>query len=357
MSSPLWLLVLGCSGGPSAVTVTLVYPEDTGASFDDADGDGLNAAQETLFGTDPNNWDTDGDLLNDGLEIELGTDPVDPDSDNDGLNDREEFEYGSDPHKADSDGDGLNDAEEQELGSDPNGTDTDDDGLDDASEVSLGTDPANRDTDGDGLTDGEEVALGTEPLLEDSDGDGLSDGVEALLGTDPLSADTDGDGWADGEELQRGTDPLVDDCGPEPTFGLSDAGITCASTFTYYAVTDGLTTGTAEVYVIETSIEALSSTWVEHNVLMTTTVDEECAAWERLEVSLTFVATPSEVIDSTTTLFSCDYADGVSLTVATIVTSPGGEEACVIHGHSESEFQTRAPTFYPGVDFSFCTAL
>ena len=43
----------------------------------DADGDGLNLAEETQLGTDPNNADSDGGGVDDGVEVARGTDPLD----------------------------------------------------------------------------------------------------------------------------------------------------------------------------------------------------------------------------------------------------------------------------------------
>ncbi|MEM7246798.1 MAG: hypothetical protein AAF533_15710 [Acidobacteriota bacterium] len=219
---------------------------------DDADGDGLPAALETLAGTDPANADTDGDGLVDGEELSPGEDgwetlPLDADGDDDGLSDgAEHWTWHSDPTNADSDGDGLQDG--TEAGSagvfDPDGAgplegsgptfvpdagigtttdltdrDTDEGGVSDGVEdpdrngrQDLGEgdpndpldDVVGADRDGDLLTDEEEVLLGTNPLDADSDDDGLSDGEEVgREGTDPLNADTDGDGLQDGTELSR----------------------------------------------------------------------------------------------------------------------------------------------------------
>lgn len=63
----------------------------------DADGDGLNADQETTFGTDDTTADTDGDGLSDKDEFDLGTDGTVTDSDADGYLDGDEVTEGSDP--------------------------------------------------------------------------------------------------------------------------------------------------------------------------------------------------------------------------------------------------------------------
>lgn len=81
----------------------------------DRDGDGLNAKEEAMHGTDPNNPDTDGDGATDGVEVtSLHTDPLNPDTDGDGLPDGVEV-HGhttvqagdTDPLTPDSDRDGL----------------------------------------------------------------------------------------------------------------------------------------------------------------------------------------------------------------------------------------------------------
>jgi alpha-tubulin suppressor-like RCC1 family protein len=85
------------------------------------------------------------------------------DLDGDGLAAAAEFAFGSDPTRADTDGDGLDDGVEQTLGTDPNDTDTDDDGIPDQQETTGGTNPTLHDTDGDGSSDGAEVNAGKNP--------------------------------------------------------------------------------------------------------------------------------------------------------------------------------------------------
>jgi len=85
------------------------------------------------------------------------------DIDGDGLAAAAEFAFGSDPTRADTDGDGLDDGVEQTLGTDPNDTDTDDDGIPDQQETTGGTNPTLHDTDGDGSSDGAEVNAGKNP--------------------------------------------------------------------------------------------------------------------------------------------------------------------------------------------------
>lgn len=113
----------------------------------DSDNDKLIDAEETLYGTDPDNSDTDGDGYSDYDEIYiLNTDPLVKNE------------------NGDQDGDGLRDKEELELGTDPRKADTDDDGLSDFDEINeYKTDPLKADTDGDNVKDGAEIALGLDP--------------------------------------------------------------------------------------------------------------------------------------------------------------------------------------------------
>jgi len=83
----------------------------------DSDADGLNDADEAMFGTDPFNPDTDGDGLLDGTEVAASIngcpDPLNPDSDGDGLSDGQEDTLGTDPCEPDTDGDGIDDGLDQ----------------------------------------------------------------------------------------------------------------------------------------------------------------------------------------------------------------------------------------------------
>ncbi len=78
-------------------------------AWDDADGDGLSAAQEAQLGTDPHNPDTNGDGIPDGLEAGLGLSTTNTDIDGDGVSNAAERAAGTDPFRADTDGDGVPD--------------------------------------------------------------------------------------------------------------------------------------------------------------------------------------------------------------------------------------------------------
>ena len=93
-----------------------------GAPNEDVDGDGLTAAMEAAFGTNPCKADTDGDGMSDGYETAhaclnpaLADTDLDPDGDT--LTNLVEFGLGTNPCKTDTDGDGCADGEE--LGSNP----------------------------------------------------------------------------------------------------------------------------------------------------------------------------------------------------------------------------------------------
>jgi outer membrane protein OmpA-like peptidoglycan-associated protein len=228
-------------GGVTDGTEVIFDGTDPLDAFDDGrgadtDGDGLNEAEEELYGTDPALADTDGDGIGDGVEVNDGTDPADADTDDDGLGDADESDLGTDPLLADTDGDGVQDGTEVGLTdggpdtgagfvpdadpattTDPTAADSDGDGLSDGAEDAdhdgavgpTETSPVLADSDADGVDDAEEGALGTDPRLPDTDSDGLDDGAEVAAGTDPTDADTDDDGLRDGFEVDNGLDPLA----------------------------------------------------------------------------------------------------------------------------------------------------
>jgi hypothetical protein len=147
----------------------------------DLDSDGLTAAEEYNFGTDPNNPDTDGDTLTDGEEIN-GTAGARP---------------ATNPLAVDTDNDGFTDFAETNTGTWVSTTDT-------------GTDPTDPDTDKDGLKDGAETNTGT-----------LVDRFDA--GTDPHNSDTDADGVGDYYEVvAAGTNPHDDQDLPSVPYPLPD---------------------------------------------------------------------------------------------------------------------------------------
>jgi len=88
----------------------------------DLDADGLTAAEERFYGTNPEVADTDGDSFKDGDEVRAGYDPLGPgklDSDSDGFPDPDERSFGSDPFNPDTDGDGFSDGDEIANGFNP----------------------------------------------------------------------------------------------------------------------------------------------------------------------------------------------------------------------------------------------
>ncbi len=193
----------------------------------DPDGDSVPNEIESLFFTNPYNFDTDGDGLSDRWEIAENFDPTNPnnglfDHDQDGLaTGLEVSSYGTYWGLSDSDGDGLLDGEEVLVyNTDPQYVDTDSDTINDWEEVNEGSDgfitnPLDSDTDGDQLSDGYEISSAngyvTDPTKADSDGDTLSDYEEIFLYyTDPNDWDTDNDYLPDGWEVASGIYSPVD---------------------------------------------------------------------------------------------------------------------------------------------------
>ena len=263
----------------------LVTPDELGdyqlleVSSSDPDRDGLDAAEEAEFGTDPLLADTDGDGLSDRDEV-LGagplvgfgpSDPLDADVDDDGLLDGSEIRgtgllegYApTDPRETDSDDDGLADGLEVGAPGVSNGRTESGISFFGSSGYSADldpestTDPNLRDTDGDGLSDGLEdgnsngradyilgdtstVGSGeTDPRLSDTDDDGVSDGDELARGMNATDTDSDNGGTLDGLEVERGWDPLdpADDDTDED--GIGDLEERRIGTDPFLADTDG----------------------------------------------------------------------------------------------------------------------
>ncbi len=143
---------------------------DNWNSYLDTDEDGLPDELEELIGSDKILSDTDGDGLDDYYEfLQLGTSLTEPDTDEngisdaeedfdgDGLNNAQEYLYGTLPWESDTDEDGLSDGDEVLVyGTDPLKPDTDGDGLIDGDEPAMGFDPTKPDTDENGIPDGKE---------------------------------------------------------------------------------------------------------------------------------------------------------------------------------------------------------
>ena len=86
------------SAPASVVTPAPIAPTVSSAPTD-ADGDGLNNAEELALKTDPNNPDSDADGLTDGSEVKIWkTDPLNPDTDGDDFKDGQEVKAGYDPN-------------------------------------------------------------------------------------------------------------------------------------------------------------------------------------------------------------------------------------------------------------------
>ncbi|GAA5148234.1 hypothetical protein GCM10023213_44100 [Prosthecobacter algae] len=137
----------------------------------DYDRDGLNAAEEVLLQTDPNDPDTDGDGLEDGLDSIFG-DPLLVDTDSDGVSDHDELMYYSYayPYIEFFTEEDLAVAIQTALGSSALGfiLDWDGDGMSNVWEIAHGLNPVNTldaydDPDGDFLFNLEEYQARTDP--------------------------------------------------------------------------------------------------------------------------------------------------------------------------------------------------
>ncbi len=179
-------------------------PEPPLAPTGDADGDGLNNADESAAGSNPYNPDSDYDGLTDAVETNLtGTDPASTDSNNDGVSDYNDF-YGNTavdedvvgPGETpyDYDGDGYHDPVDPDPLSPTNDPDSDGDYVPDSQD----SDPTNptvwNDANNNGTNDDAEIPN------NDSDGDGVSNDTDSHP-TDPyLSNDWNYNGGNDQNE-------------------------------------------------------------------------------------------------------------------------------------------------------------
>ena len=205
-------------------------PTDATSSADpDADEDGLYYDLEAELGTDPDLADTDGDGVADGQELSDGTDPtvagdslfedVDEDgvddrladADGDGLSALAEAVYGTDDADEDSDGDGVGDYAEVTLyATDPLDladvytVDRDGDGFEDHEDNCHPEANVDQlDSEGDGVGD---------VCDDDDDGDGIDDGDDnCRVDSNSDQLDTDEDLEGDACDLDDDGDDVVDD--------------------------------------------------------------------------------------------------------------------------------------------------
>ena len=213
-------------------------PLVAGDFLKDLDNDGLNAREEYLAGTNPENYDSDADGIRDGVEYHNGSDPSDPaslpqfagftwpsgeDLNGDGLPDIwQAFYHGFELiPSGDADGDGQSNSQEALWGTNP---------FDPASKISLTFTPqdpdvlltwpnqpgklqtllwktgtndwveySSRPRVDNGIASvllEDRIALYTSELYrldtvdQDSDGDGLSDWAERVIGSNPFDANS-----------------------------------------------------------------------------------------------------------------------------------------------------------------------
>src|SRR5690606_31344961 len=221
----------------------------------DADGDGLSAREEALYGSVDSSMDSDGDGVNDDEEVRglfSGGDRSNPMNYTPWLvqlKGSPVYRTTASPGRFDTDLDGLSDCQElgrcaidvylfdQDGGTTPS-NDTADDSLvpglyydsDGRPALAPGvapawsftlpasriTDPGRMDSDSDGLSVYLEVVGFAYRAVNSAIGADLvtirpGDSAGLLTATDPLSADTDGDGLNDGDEARIGTDATVND--------------------------------------------------------------------------------------------------------------------------------------------------
>ncbi|UQA57846.1 thrombospondin type 3 repeat-containing protein [Polyangium aurulentum] len=247
-----------CAGFGEACTVGQGVCQVASTNICDANGNAMCDAlpgepmEETCNGIDDNCdgmvdepcMDKDGDGLSDAQETMYGSHPEDSDSDDDGVSDPEEIDPGGDADKdgkpniadEDSDNDGLFDG--TELGKDCSAEGTDpaaDKCIPDADPTTT-TEPLNPDTDGGGEADGNEDGnhdgalnagerdpnFATDDILPpeppaDRDNDGIEDEADPcpdVPDPDLTPADTDHDalgdacdGDIDGDGLENFADP------------------------------------------------------------------------------------------------------------------------------------------------------
>ncbi len=167
----------------------------------DSDGDGLDDANESAFGTDPYNPDSDYDGLSDADEVHLsGTNPLLPDSNDNGISDYNEYygnytvDTGGSTTPYDWDGDGIEDPVDPDPWSPENQPDSDGDYVPDNEDSHPYESWLWSDWNGNGVNDD------AESQESDSDGDGISDSTDSHPWDVSLYNDWNGNGENDENE-------------------------------------------------------------------------------------------------------------------------------------------------------------